>query len=83
MYIPNWFREESVPKLHDFIRTYGFGTLITEVGRNPFASHLPFLLDSARGSHGTLRAHMARPNPQWRVPGALGALPPPSRTPRR
>ena len=31
----------------------------------PFATHLPFLLDSQRGPNGTLLAHMARANPQW------------------
>jgi transcriptional regulator len=30
----------------------------------PFASHLPFLIDPARGACGTLMAHMARANPQ-------------------
>jgi transcriptional regulator len=32
----------------------------------PQASHLPFLLDPDRGPEGTLLAHMARANPQWR-----------------
>jgi transcriptional regulator len=31
----------------------------------PFASHLPFLLDSDVGDNGTLMGHMARANPQW------------------
>jgi transcriptional regulator len=48
------------------MRAYAFATIITEVEGSPFATHLPFLLDPRRGVVGTLRAHMARPNPQWR-----------------
>jgi transcriptional regulator len=32
----------------------------------PFATHLPFLVDDARGPLGTLRGHVARANPHWR-----------------
>jgi transcriptional regulator len=28
---------------------------------------MPFLLDETRGEHGTLRGHMARPNPHWQA----------------
>jgi len=41
----------------------------------PVATHLPFLLDPARGPNGTLMTHMARANPHWRAfDGAAGAL---------
>ncbi|HZO90441.1 MAG TPA: FMN-binding negative transcriptional regulator [Chthonomonadaceae bacterium] len=67
MYIPASFRVENPAVLHDLMRQFSFATLVTndDNGR-PFASHLPFLLDAERGPHGTLRAHMARANPQWR-----------------
>src|SRR5437868_7041638 len=65
MYIPAHFREDDPERLHSLIQEYSFGMLVTcEVGR-PFASHLPFLLDTGRGPQGTLRAHLARANPQW------------------
>ena len=32
----------------------------------PFATHLPILVDPARGPLGTLRGHVARANPHWR-----------------
>jgi transcriptional regulator len=32
----------------------------------PFATHLPFLVDAARGPLGTLRGHVAWANPHWR-----------------
>jgi len=65
MYIPKAFREDDMSTLHTFIEVNSFATLVTQHEGLPFATHLPFLLDSERGSNGTLLAHMARANPQW------------------
>ena len=65
MYIPAHFREDDTGLLQNVIQEYGFATLVTCQGQRPFASHLPFLLDANRGQYGTLRAHIARANPQW------------------
>ncbi len=66
MYLPAPFREDDPLRLHALIRAHGFATLISEVAGEPFASHLPLLLDAERGPKGTLVGHMARANPQWR-----------------
>lgn len=66
MYVPDHFREESPARLADLIRTHAFGILVTVADGLPFANHLPFIFDASRGPHGTLTAHMARANPQWR-----------------
>ena len=66
MYVPDHFREARPAVLHDFVRDHSFGTLVSHVDGEPFATHLPFLLDAGRGPHGTLRAHLARANPHWR-----------------
>ncbi len=65
MYIPKAFRQDDIRTLHTFMRTYSFATLVTQHEGVPFATHLPFLLDTRRGPNGTLFAHMARANPQW------------------
>src|ERR1700729_1397013 len=65
MYIPAAFAESDLAKLHDFIQTNSFGVLVSQVDGEPFASHLPFLLDRNSGPHGCLIGHMARANPQW------------------
>lgn len=65
MYIPKHFREEDLNILHDLMRTYSFATLITQHEGVPFATHLPFILDSQRSPYGTLLGHIARANPQW------------------
>jgi transcriptional regulator len=45
-------------------------TLVT-VGEDGLrASILPMLFDADDGEHGTLRGHLARPNPQWRDAGS-------------
>jgi transcriptional regulator len=66
MYIPNSFRATDRAQLHALMRQHSFAILVTQHDGSPFATHLPFLLDEQRGPHGTLLAHMARANPQWR-----------------
>ena len=66
MYIPGSFAERERAVLHGLMREHAFATLITTVEGAPVASHIPFLLDAERGEHGTLVAHLARANPQWR-----------------
>jgi len=66
VYIPDAFRETDRKALHQLMRQNSFATLITIDGGVPLASHLPILVDSDRGDHGTLCGHMARANPQWR-----------------
>jgi transcriptional regulator len=73
MYLPKSLQTEDLAELHGFMRAYNFASLVTQHQGAPFASHLPFLLDAERGPHGTLLAHMARANPQWRDFGAGGA----------
>jgi transcriptional regulator len=65
MYIPPTFRETRIDVLHALIREHSFGTLVSTVNGEPFATHLPFLLDSNRGPYGALVGHMARANPHW------------------
>jgi transcriptional regulator len=67
MYIPPLFREDDLKTLHDFMRAHSFATLVTQQQGVPFASHLPFLLDSERGRYGVLSTHLARDNPQWHM----------------
>jgi transcriptional regulator len=78
VYVPPAFREERREVLHDLIRQHAFGTLVSALDGELFATHLPFLLDAGRGEHGTLLGHMARANPHWRAfavdaTGATGA----------
>jgi transcriptional regulator len=74
MYVPAAFAETDRARLLDFIEQHSFGLLVSQVEGLPFASHLPFLLDRAAGTHGTLVGHVARANPQWREADGQTAL---------
>jgi transcriptional regulator len=64
MYIPDYFREQDVQVLHDFIERYNFAALVTQQGGEMVASHIPFVLDRSDGQYGVLRAHIAKKNEQ-------------------
>ena len=75
MYVPAHFKEDRVAVLHDAIRQYGFGTLVTSSEQELEASHLPLLLDPEPAPLGTVLGHLARANPQWqRVKPGFEAL---------
>lgn len=51
--------------IQDFLKTYGFGQLITGPQGDLTATHLPFLYEPKEGEKGSLYTHVARNNPQW------------------
>jgi transcriptional regulator len=65
MYIPSAFSEADPKKLFELIEQNSFGLLVSQHGGEPFATHLPLLLDRTAGPYGSLIGHMARANPQW------------------
>ncbi len=66
MYIPKFNAVTDPADLHALMRQFSFAALITSHDGAPFATHLPFLVYPDAGAHGTLVAHMARANVQWR-----------------
>jgi transcriptional regulator len=67
MFIPSSFAETDRTRLFDFIEQHNFGLLVSQLDNEPFATHLPLLLDRQAGPSGTLVGHMARANPQWQA----------------
>jgi len=65
MYQPPHFREDRLAVQHALIREQPLGLLITAGPGGLQANHLPFLIDAGKSERGTLRAHLARANPQW------------------
>ncbi len=65
MYIPAHFDEPRTEVLHALIAQHPFATLITHGKGGLDANHIPFHLDPAAGSLGTLHGHVARANPVW------------------
>ncbi len=67
MYTPKQFEMNDPAELSAFMQHYNFAALVTSHEGNLTATHLPFMVDTSRGEHGTLIAHLARPNPQWKT----------------
>ncbi len=61
MYVPSRFAMQHHADIMQFVRLYGFATLISADFQ---ATHLPLYLDEKEGEHGTLYGHLARTNPQ-------------------
>ena len=66
MYQPPHFREERLEIQHALIKAHPLGLLINSGEDGPNANAIPFLLDAGASPKGTLFAHVARANPQWR-----------------
>ena len=64
MYQPVHFREDRRAVQHELIRAHSLGLLVTGGPGGLQANHVPFLIDDDGSQHGTLRAHLARANPQ-------------------
>jgi transcriptional regulator len=67
MYRPPAFREDRLDVLHAHIETHRLGTVVTHGADGLNANLVPFTLDRSRGPHGTLRAHLAKANDQFKA----------------
>jgi transcriptional regulator len=66
MYEPPLHRQDDVAAQHALIRRHPLGLLVSHGPQGLVANAIPFLIDADAGKFGTLRAHMARANGQWR-----------------
>jgi transcriptional regulator len=66
MYEPLHHRQENLQAQHALIRNQPLGLLISNGPDGIEANSIPFLIDASASPLGTLRAHMARANRQWR-----------------
>ena len=64
MYQPPHFREDRLDVQHRLIFSHSLGLLISAGPGGLQANYVPFLIDAAGSERGTLRAHLARANPQ-------------------
>lgn len=64
MYTPPYARSPNTEEIHEFIRQYGFATLVTQSNAQLCATHTPLYLNR-EGTH--LSGHIAKANPQWKA----------------
>lgn len=69
MYVPTAFRMEDLAQVREVVRQYPFGILVSVIEGEPFATHLPVLLESENAGD-VLYAHVAKANPHWRAFGS-------------
>jgi transcriptional regulator len=75
MYEPPLHRQDDLTAQHELIRQHPLGLLVSAGPQGLIANTIPFLIDPSAGKFGTLSAHMARANGQWRdLQGAGEAL---------
>ena len=66
MYEPPLHRQPELAAQHALIRSHPLGLLVSHGPSGLLANAIPFLIFPEEGKLGTLRAHVARANPQWR-----------------
>jgi transcriptional regulator len=66
MYIPEFNRIEDQAATLAFMRANSFVILVSNNDDAPFATHLPVLIADSGGEI-TLRAHVAKANPHWKM----------------
>jgi transcriptional regulator len=74
MYIPPAFKDDDIESIRATIRDARLANLVTSTADGPVATPLPLLLDGSEGPNGTLYGHVAKANPQWRMPPIGEAL---------
>ncbi|MFC4321274.1 FMN-binding negative transcriptional regulator [Litchfieldia salsa] len=63
MYIPKDFQIDEEEEIYDFIEKFSFATLFSQHHGEPYATHLPLMVNK---SEHALYGHFARPNEQWK-----------------
>ena len=74
MYQPPHFVETRRDVIFDIVRRHSLATIVTAVDGTIAANHIPMIVDADRGTHGVLRAHVARGNELARLSSVVTAL---------
>jgi len=73
MYIPAHFAADEAT-VGELLRNHSAADLVTLTAEGLTATLLPFVYLPEAGEHGTLHGHLARNNPQWKLPAVGDAL---------
>lgn len=74
MYTPPAFSETDPVEIRRIMGEARLSTLVTATAEGLMATPLPLFLDEAEGELGVLHGHLAKANPQWRLPATGEAL---------
>jgi transcriptional regulator len=68
MYTPPAFRDDDRDSLLATIRAARLANFVTATADGPLVTPLPLFLDESEDEHGVIYGHLAKANPQWRIP---------------
>lgn len=74
MYTPPAFRIDDVADMHRLMREARSATLVTATQEGLIGTPLPVLIAESEGTYGTLYAHVARANSQWKLASTCEAM---------
>lgn len=66
MYMPKHFAVEDRVQQLQFMRDYGFATLVSQGSHGPTATHLPLTVEERDDGNVFLIGHVAHANPHWK-----------------
>jgi transcriptional regulator len=68
VYTPPAFRIDDRNEILAIIRATRLANFVTATADGPLVTSLPLFVDGDEGEHGVIYGHVAKANPQWRVP---------------
>ena len=68
MYTPPAFRDDDRDGMLATMRASRLANFATATAQGPLVTPLPFFIDENEGERGVIYGHLAKANPQWRVP---------------
>lgn len=66
MFIPNYFKNEDLEEVRDFMKKNSFGILITTNNNKIWGSHIPLELEKDLNGEEVIYGHIAKANFQWK-----------------
>lgn len=64
MFIPNYYKNENIEEVKNFLNENSFGILISQSNGNISGTHIPMELDTDENGEDVLVGHIAKANPQ-------------------
>ncbi len=65
MYIPDYYKNEDEADIRRFLAENGFGILVGTVNGEPWATHIPMMVETDANGRLFLHGHLAKENPHW------------------
>jgi len=65
MHIPNYYKNENIDEVKDFLTSNSFGILINQSQGKITGTHIPMELDQDENGDDVLLGHISKANPQW------------------